>query len=304
MTVHAEPVAAFVILTQTNTHYAFGEGNPAGQPMEGPSINPGSGFNSPATSPDVLGLGFGFDFHESDSFHLLDGRGRAVGGPESPEPGARSGEAWQEAPSTTAAADQVPPVPPIEAVVVIVSTSSTTISPPHTPLSTSDDPVSPPRKTTPITQSKPVSNPASTAPRTTVVTSLSTTTVTTTGTRTTPSASASISTPSGASLGSVGLRRRSSSEGEDSRGATARPSQDRDRLFRVRQIVATKSKIFAQNLDAILQRVKDTEGRTHQWLEGELRICQDQLDRMEELESTSWVWIASVESKGRPTSSN
>ena len=143
--------------------------------------------------------------------------------------------------------------------------------------------VSPPRKAVSI-------------PMTTLVVSLTTTTITTSSTNTTPSASVSAEAVASPSSASGPARRRSSSEClEKSRAGTR--EDESDQLFRVRQLVATRSRSFAQNLDAVLERARNSEGRAMHWLPEEIRNCQRDMDRLEDLESTAWTLLDKLEGK-------
>ena len=94
-----------------------------------------------------------------------------------------------------------------------------------------------------------------------------------------------------------GRRRRSTSEGEVREHEAKHAQQDKEKLFRTKQLVATRSRMFSQNLDAVLTRVRDADGRSLAWVEDELRGCQRDLDRLEELESTTWTIIERLEGK-------
>ena len=150
----------------------------------------------------------------------------------------------------------------------------TTVSTPTVPLPvsqprTSSSPsvevaVSPPRK-------EPVQIPHAT------LVSLSTTTVTTSSTRATPAHS--VSADAVASVSSLGRseRRRSSSEGLKSSGVTS-ATEESDQLFRARQLVASRSKNLAQNLDTMLARARSTEGGEIRWIQDEITRCQRDMD--------------------------
>ena len=156
-----------------------------------------------------------------------------------------------------------------------------------TPESSMDDAVSPPRK-------DPVQ-----VPLTTLV-SLSTTTVTTSSPGATPAPSTSADAV--ASVSSLGLsgRRRSSSEGIQSVGAASK-TQDSDQLFRARQLVTSRSRNLAQNLDTMLTRARNTEEGEIRWIQEEITRCQRDLDRLEDLESTTWAAIGRMEGKAAQT---
>ena len=130
----------------------------------------------------------------------------------------------------------------------------------------------------------------------TTVCSLTTTTVTTSSSNSSPVVSASADAR--ASLASLDLRerRRSSSESLAKHQAGTR-EEEQDRLFRTRQLVASRSRTFTQNLDAILERARDRDGSTAHWLPDELRSCQCNLDRLEDVESTAWTLVGRLEGK-------
>ena len=134
------------------------------------------------------------------------------------------------------------------------------------------------------------------APITTPIVTLTTTTITTSSTSTTPSTGASADAVASVSGASGFVRRRSSSECAGKSIAGTREDEG-DQLFRVRQMVATRSRIFAQNLDAVLERARDSEGRAMHWLQEEIRNCHRDMERLEEMESTAWPLIAKLEGK-------
>ena len=74
-----------------------------------------------------------------------------------------------------------------------------------------------------------------------------------------------------------------------------------EQLFRNRQLVASRSKTFAQNLDAVLSRAREADNKSLRWVEEELRGAQHQLERIEDLESASWSLIARLEGKSAQT---
>ena len=148
---------------------------------------------------------------------------------------------------------QMPPSTPPGAIVVSDRQKSD-------PVSTVQAAVSPPQKTT-------------TPAMTMNIDSLTTTTITTSSTSTTPSASISAEGRATWSNKSQTEKRRLSSECLDGRGTVSRDSES-DQLFWVRQLVATRSKTFAQNLDAVLTRARDSDRQAGHWLQDKIRNCQ------------------------------
>ena len=297
----------FGLMSHTQTHYPFLDAShPEGFSTLAPPQDPG---------PDDLGLGLGHS-NIADQLHpeLLAG---AHGSEESLPQIVGSKE-----PATTSEPPVVPKpaarVPLEVSFATIVTSSGTTpsstqskTSPPRTlesmpgdsrhpplPRSQSHEPVSPPRKEAArrLPSTSAFVPPRSShgmatkgGPSATV-----TTTVTTSATATMPISSVAEAL-SFASLDSS-HRRRSSSEGQGEPTSRTR-HDDQDQLFRVRQIVTTRSKTFSQNLDAILARARDAPEGSPKWMEDELRSCQKDLDRIEDLESSTWSLVARLEGK-------
>ena len=71
----------------------------------------------------------------------------------------------------------------------------------------------------------------------------------------------------------------------------------KDKLFRVKQLVATRSQILSQDLDLIVARLPDTEDGPVDWTQEEMKSCQQRLTELEELESTAWAAIERYEGK-------
>ena len=140
--------------------------------------------------------------------------------------------------------------------------------------------------------------PPSTTAASAVTSSCTTTTVTTTDTRTTPHVSvslASITPPKPTETASV--RRRSSSEGEPDGRQQRTRDREKDHLFRIKQLVATRSQILAQDLDLIIARLPDTRDGPTDRVQEEVRTCQQRLTELEDLESTAWTAIERFEGK-------
>ena len=162
--------------------------------------------------------------------------------------------------------------------------------------------VSPPRKKLPEVSpgtSAPTNDKVATvtvAVPATVVASLTTTTATTPSPLVYPMSSPSADAV--ASLSSMGRseRRRSTSEG-DAPSKPGSSQSESDQLFQIRQMVATRSRTFTQNLDAVLARARSTDDGPPRWLPEEIRCCQRELDRLEEIEGPAWSLIGRLEGK-------
>ena len=163
--------------------------------------------------------------------------------------------------------------------------------------------VSPPRKeperqvprstTTPSIQPLPSTTAASATTQ-----SCTTTTVTTTDTRTTPHVSvtmAGVTPPKPSEMASG--RRRSSSEGEQEGRHQKTRDDAKDQLFRVKKLVATRSQILSQDLYLIIARLPDAPDGPTDWVQEEVKACQQRLTELEELESTAWTAIERFEGK-------
>ena len=90
-------------------------------------------------------------------------------------------------------------------------------------------------------------------------------------------------------------RRRSSSEGmvlDKSRSAL-----EIEELSRVKLLVAAKTQKISQELVALSSQAQSATGTATEWIMEELRQIQGQLDRLEDLESTTWVRIATTRGK-------
>ena len=120
------------------------------------------------------------------------------------------------------------------------------------------------------------------------VTGCAASTTTTHTTTTTPTSS--VFTPVTPTFGRG--RRRSSSEGVVQERSRTGP--DVEELSRVKLLVAARTQKISQDLVALLSQAQSATGTATQWIEEELRQAQDQLDRLENLESTTWVKIAMI----------
>ena len=266
------------LMSHTQTHYTFTEA--ARQPLG----------TSPDGGPGDLGLGLGMGEMTTQGLQswLASAHQPTISLPADNQevwtnPCPASGEKPVATPVTTISGPSDRPSEVLTHVSSAVPTTSYQSGLKDVHSSTSDAAVSPPRK----------ANPATPATR---VVNLTTTTVTTSATVTTPSASVLGQGRVSWSDTSRTERRRSSSEGLDGRGPASQVEEN-DRLFRIRQLVATRSKTFSKNLDAILTRARDIEGRAGTWLREEIQDCQRDMDRLEELECSGWTLIDKVEGK-------
>ena len=92
-------------------------------------------------------------------------------------------------------------------------------------------------------------------------------------------------------------RRRTSSEGENTGAAkAATDAQERDKLFRSRMQVASRSKVWSQNITTLIEKIKSTAaGHSMRWAEEEIKVLQKQLEDLEVLESGTWSTIGKLE---------
>ena len=120
----------------------------------------------------------------------------------------------------------------------------------------------------------------------------------TTGARGTPQVAGCTAGTSPPKLGEMtcGRRRSASNEEQGSRHSRSRDDA-KDRLFRVKQLVATRSQILSQDLDLIIARLPDTYDGPTDWVQVEVRMCQQRMTELEELESTAWTEIDQVEGR-------
>ena len=269
----------FGLTSYTQTHYPFSDMN---QP-EG-IIPPTEGA---APQLDNLGLGLGLPLAEETEEILFGGESfEDVLGP-----GTRYAVPFVPRPTGVLPVSKPAPTPSTS-VIESASGQTMTSGPITAPAKgLAEVAVSPPRKAaTRVTTFSTLYD----APRMTPIVSSeevrTTTTVTTSSTTTTPVSSVADALSLASLLG--GRRRRSTSEGE-----VESTAQRQDKLFRTKQLVATRSRMFSQNLDAVLARAREADGRSLAWVEEELRNCQRDMDRLEELESTTWSAIELLEGR-------
>ena len=277
------------LTSQTETHYVFGGRN---QP-EGFALDPGQDAGVPLLGDDLgLGLGAG-DASVLDASLLagLDGReGRtspevplpldppeeAAGEAVSPPRGARPkvtvnpGGARTETQEDTTPRRQTPEDPIPKVPVSSVATPTTGI-----PTEGRGGPGSVETR-----------RQDGTPPSSEVVTAMSSTTTTTSSAsiRVSSQESRSILTSPTTASG-FRTHRRASSEGE-----TTGPlvTATKDRLFQIKMLVAGRSKTWAQDMGALINRVKVSTGGSMRWAEEEIRSLKTQLDALEQLESSAW----------------
>ena len=121
--------------------------------------------------------------------------------------------------------------------------------------------------------------------------SMNTSTTTSASVRMSSHEASSVLTPPTAASG-FRMHRRASSEGE----IPGRKSTDmKDRLFEVKMLVAGRSKTWAQDMGTLAQRLKASTGGSIRWAEEEVRSLKTRLDELEQLESSAWKWIAESE---------
>ena len=258
---HAAP---FGLMSQTQTHYQFNSPAPAGLDVR-PSAE------VPAGDPVDQDLGFGFGASVVDPAILQS----VLNSPAGTLPGL--------SPPMERRSSYRPPKSPSP------RRQSQSVSPPRK---------EPERSVSGVTATTSESVPLQTSAASAVASSCTTTTVTTTETRTTPHVSismASYTPPKPA--GAASERRRSSSEGEPDGTQQKSRERDKDRLFRIKQLVATRSQILAQDLDLIVARLPDARDGSTSWVPEELRSCQQRLTDLEDLESTAWTTIERFEGK-------
>ena len=123
------------------------------------------------------------------------------------------------------------------------------------------------------------------------VTSGGATTMSTHSTMTTPTSSLFSPTAEPGERG----RRRSSSDGmiiDKSRSAL-----EVEELSRVKLLVAAKTQKISRELIDLSSQAQSATGTATEWILDELRQIQGQLDRLEDLESTTWIRIAATRGK-------
>ena len=79
----------------------------------------------------------------------------------------------------------------------------------------------------------------------------------------------------------------------------SRALPDLEELSRVKLLVAAKTQKMSQDLVALVSQSQSASGSAVSWIEEELRIIQEKLDRLEDLESTTWVKIAMAKGQVR-----
>ena len=261
---HSGQAAPFGLMSQTHTHYQFNSPAPAGLDV--------------ASRADVLAGG-------GDEQDLGFGLGLGVVDP-----------ALLQSLITSPRRASLERSPPLER---RTSYQPTSFRSPSRKSSVA----SPPRKepecqVSGLTTTPSVQPPSSTAAAGVSSLSCTTTTVTTTYTRTTPHVSvtmAGLSPPKSGEMASG--RRRSSSGGEQDGRHLMTRDDAKDKLFRVKQLVATRSQILSQDLDLIVARLPEAEDGPVDWVQDEMKSCQQHLTELEELESTAWAAIERYEGK-------
>ena len=246
------PGAPYGLMSQTCTHYQFGAQVPAGLSIldnpDGDTIEP---------EGDTLGFGLGFGFEDQEVFQTLEQEPRS---PESVLQGGVSQAEGVHCPSNRSSS-----YPRVSMTSEVGQRSS---------------PASPPRKDPPPSQPTiRIVSPSRSSSKP-VTTSNTTVTVTSTTTRTTPSTAA---TPSHARTNvgpNTNGRRRSSSEGEVDGCSQQKRESESDRVFRTKQLVATRSQILAQDLDILVSRLSEASARPPGWVSEEIRTCQLRLNAL------------------------
>ena len=267
MEVGSREAAPFGLMSQTSTHYQFDSPAPQGLPLRhGEVVNDEDGVDS------VLGFGRGAELNEQEVFRTLT-----------------ASILDRSDPTGQPSAESQPPLDgeePITPAAVPVSIESPVI------------PASPPRKkvTLPPVQVSEQRGEQGQPTITRMTTVCATTTVTTMTTRTTPVSSVASPTILRQPGSAPNVRRRSSSEGEKD-GARPALSENKEKVFRTKQLVATRSQILSQDLDEIVSRIHDAERNAAGWVSEELRLIQRRLNELEELESTIWARLEKLEGK-------
>ena len=75
---------------------------------------------------------------------------------------------------------------------------------------------------------------------------------------------------------------------------SGQPDPQGDKLKRVKLLVVARTQKLSQRLESLLQQVQEYSGTSTTWIDGEMRHLQDQLDKLEELESTTWMKVAAM----------
>ena len=260
----AEPIAPYGLMSQTNTHYQFNSPAPAG-------LDVASRADVPAGGGEEQDLGFGLGVGAVDPAFLRS----LITSPRRASFG-RS--------------------PPLERRTSYQPTSFD--SPSRQSSSASPPRKEPESQVSELTTTPSVQPPSSTTAAGVSSQSCTTTTVTTTDTRTTPHVSATMVGGTPRKPGEMASgRRRSSSEGEREGRHPQTRDDAKDKLFRIKQLVATRSQILAQDLDLIIARLPDAWDGSTDWAQEEVKTCQQRLTDLEDLESTAWTAIEMYEGK-------
>ena len=262
-------VAPYGLLSQTSTHYQFNSPAPAGLQVEHLG-----GAGDADQESQGWGFGFGVTPQEHETFQsILEGRNTPVT------------QICTESRNLDTSLHLERPSPTIPA----SGNRTRSVSPPRK---------SPARQPPEVSRMSPTrSLPAEIVTRTSSV-SLTTTTFTIAGSKPSVSiAATAIRTPPVTANTGTGGRRRSSSEGE--KDPVQRPAQnvEKDQLFRIKQLVATRSQILSQDFDVIIARLQEMAPRSALWVNDELKSNQLRLTELEELESTAWAKIETLEGK-------
>ena len=267
--VHAEPVAPFGLMSQTNTHYQFNTPAPPGLP-----IVDEAGGDSIEPDDDAISLGFGFGLEDPEMFQTL--LREQTSQASTPPGGAGQVEDPYRPRSRSASGPRVSICSEVERRSLQAS---------------------PPRKNP--SQSQPtlrILTPAG-SPLKPTTASNTTVTVTSTFTRTTPSTATTQSQARTSAGPHTSVRRRSSSEGEPDEYRRQARESEQEQVFRTKQLIATRSQILSQDLDILVSRLHEAGDRPTGWVNEELRTCQSRMNALEELESTTWTTIARTEGK-------
>ena len=290
--------ATYGIFSHTNTHYTFGDGPGPGAGVQLDHQqdddrvlervdDPPEGLDIPM---EGLGLGEGLDFNLIDSESILAGGARASQSEaEGPQPHEELGARPKDPRRVT--------LPPTTTAAQPTLTGTTPREPPKTsgaavPVVQGEDAVSPPRvvpKTSEIVVSMATGSPIR------CVTTSGSATITTSSTKTTPSASASISSSAFTIHGRGRDRLRSASEGDPLSNPLGPITATRDELSRLKMLVSARTQSLSQDLMAVLDRLRGSSDVRTGWADGELRHLLDQMEKLEELESTIWMKMALVE---------
>ena len=292
----SEPSAPWGLMSRTNTHYQFNSPAPAGLDVE-----PSAGAPAGGVDEQDLGFGLGVGTVDPAIFRSLITSPRGASLESSPPVERRS--SYQptsfESPGRQSTAVSPPRKKPERQVSQSVATPSVLTPTSTTAASATTQSCTTTTVSTTDTRTTPHVSIATTAASATTQ-SCTTTTVTTTDTRTTPHVSIAMTgaTPPKPDERASG-RRRSSSEGEREVRCRQTRDHDKDQLFRVKQLVATRSQILVQDLDLIIARLPDARDGPTDWVQEEVRTCTQRLTELEDLESTAWTAIEKYEGKSQ-----